>query len=56
MSKVFIYELLLQEQFKYIPTEIFNHVLKAGERNIEKSSLRIEPTLQNEGVEMWVPP
>ena len=52
----FVYKFFLQEQFKDTSTEKLRHVLKTPEREIEKSTLRIEPTLQYNCVEVWIPP
>jgi len=51
----FVYEFLLQEQFKDTSAEKLSHVLKAPERKIEKCTLRIEPTFQYDSVEMRIP-
>ena len=54
-SEGFVYELLFQEQRKDASAEKLSHVIKAGKWNIEKSTFRIEPTLQHDSVEVWVP-
>ena len=55
-QKVFVQELAFHQQLDHPTAEELDHRLESGERDVEEGTLLIKATLENDCVEMRVPP
>jgi hypothetical protein len=55
-GEVFVQELALHQELDHPTSEDFNHGLQSGQGDVEKGALLIKATLENDCVEMRVPP